>query len=128
MHTWASQVGLVIKKSPVNARDTRDTGLILVQRIPWRRARQATPVFFPAKSHGQGHRVRQDRSDLECMQTHITGWVLLPGQEVSSFLPAGTHLSLSFFHSIPSPLPTLPVFSPDRALMTKHPSRARSRG
>ena len=49
-----------------------------VQRIPWRRARQSTPVFLPGERHGQRrldrlqaielHRVRHDWSDL----THRT--------------------------------------------------------
>ena len=34
MNNWASQVVLVVKNSPVNARDTRDMGLILGQEDP----------------------------------------------------------------------------------------------
>ena len=47
-----------------------------VGKIPWRRARQPTPVFFPGESRGQrslasyspwGCRVVQDWSDFSCM-------------------------------------------------------------
>ena len=50
-----------------------------VGKIPWRRTWKPTPLFSPGKSHGQrslegygpqGHRVRQDRSDLTHTRTH----------------------------------------------------------
>ena len=47
------QVVLVVKNLPASAGDVRDEGLILVRKIPWRRAWQSTPVFLPAESHGQ---------------------------------------------------------------------------
>ena len=50
----ASQVVLVVKNLPSNARDTRDADSIpWVRKIPWRRAWQLTPVFLPGESHGQ---------------------------------------------------------------------------
>ena len=43
--------GLVVKNPPANA---GDEGWILGSgRSPWRREWQPTPVFLPAKSHGQ---------------------------------------------------------------------------
>ena len=37
-----------------NTKDVRDVGLDpWVKKIPWRRARQPTPVFLPGESHGQ---------------------------------------------------------------------------
>ena len=50
----ASQVALVVKNLPANVEDMRcrfeDPW---VGKIPWRRARQPTPVFLPGESHGQ---------------------------------------------------------------------------
>ena len=46
---WASQVALVVKNLPANARDIGD----IVGRIPWRRAWQPTAVSLSGKSHGQ---------------------------------------------------------------------------
>ena len=51
--TWASQVTLVIKTLPANVRDMRDVGLIPdvgLERSPWRRAWQPTPVFLHGES------------------------------------------------------------------------------
>ena len=46
-------MALVVKNLPANRGDIRDTGLIpWVGKIPWRRAWQPTPVFFPGESHG----------------------------------------------------------------------------
>ena len=45
------RVALVVKNLPANAGDLRGTGW--VGKIPWRRARQPTPVFLPGESHGQ---------------------------------------------------------------------------
>ena len=45
---WCTVQGaLVVKNSPANTGDIRDVGLILVWKIPWRRAWQPTPVFLP---------------------------------------------------------------------------------
>ena len=53
-YIWASQVALVIKNLPFNGGDVRDAGFDpWVGKIPWRRARQPTPVFLPGKSHGK---------------------------------------------------------------------------
>ena len=44
----------MVKNPPANARTTRNVGLIPEwEKIPWRRARQPTPVFLPVESHGQ---------------------------------------------------------------------------
>ena len=48
----ASPGGASFKKNPpANAGDLRGTGW--VGKIPWRMARQPTPVFLPGESHGQ---------------------------------------------------------------------------
>ena len=45
--------GSVVKNPPVNARDTRDKGLIpWVGKSPWRRKWQPTPALLPGESHG----------------------------------------------------------------------------
>ena len=44
----------MVKKSPVNAGDLGNKGLISGDRkVPWRRKWQPTPVFLPGKYHGQ---------------------------------------------------------------------------
>ena len=49
-----TQMGLVVKNSPANAGDVRDTGLIPGSgKILWRRAWQPTPAFLPGESRGQ---------------------------------------------------------------------------
>ena len=48
---WASQVVLVVKNPPG---DVMRCGFYpWVGNIPWRKARQPTPVFLPGESHGQ---------------------------------------------------------------------------
>ena len=64
----------MVKNPPANAGDVRDTGLAWVGKIPWRRARQPTPVFllgeFPWTEELGGlqsigsHKVGHDWSDL----------------------------------------------------------------
>ena len=50
----ASLVALVVKNPPANAGDIREVGSILiVTKIPWRRAWQPSPVFLPEESHGE---------------------------------------------------------------------------
>ena len=49
----ASQVVLVVKNPPANARDRRGGFDPWVRKIPWRRTWQPTPVFLPGESHGQ---------------------------------------------------------------------------
>ena len=45
----------MVKNPPANARDARDGGFDpWVEKIPWRRKRQPTPVFLPGKFQGQG--------------------------------------------------------------------------
>ena len=44
----------MVKNSPANAGDIRDSGLIpWVGKIPWRRKWQPTLVFLTGESHGQ---------------------------------------------------------------------------
>ena len=59
----------VVKNSPADAGDLRDTGLILGQEDPLEEGKQPTPVFLPGESYGQrslegyspwGYRVRHD--------------------------------------------------------------------
>ena len=47
MNGWASQVALVVKNLPANARDIRNAG-----SIPWGRAWQPMPIFLPGESLG----------------------------------------------------------------------------
>ena len=49
---WVSQVVLVVKNPPANARDTREKNP-WVGKIPWRRTWQPTLVFLPKESHEQ---------------------------------------------------------------------------
>ena len=50
----ASQVVLIVKNPYSNAEDIRDCGFHpWVEKIPWRRAWQPTPVFLAGESHGQ---------------------------------------------------------------------------
>ena len=49
----------------------------LGQKIPWRRARQTTPVFLPRESHGQRnlmgyivHRVTKSQTRIKQLSTH----------------------------------------------------------
>ena len=51
---WTSQVVLVVKNPPANARDIKKFGLSpWVQKIPERRKWLPTPVFLPGKFPGQ---------------------------------------------------------------------------
>ena len=49
----ASQVVLVVKSPPANARNVRDVGSVWFGKIPWSRKWQPTPVFLPGESCGQ---------------------------------------------------------------------------
>ena len=79
---WASQVVLVVKNPPANAGDIRGLSLICeLERFPWRRAWQPTPVLLPGESHGQrslmclqsigSHRVRHGWRDLARMHMNL---------------------------------------------------------
>ena len=68
-----SQVALVVKNPPVNARDARDTGSIPGWGRSLGEGNGNPPVFLPGESHRQrslvgyspwGHRVRHEWSDL----------------------------------------------------------------
>ena len=49
-----SQLALVVKNLPVSAGDIRRCRFdAWVQKIPWRRAWQPTPVLLPGESQGQ---------------------------------------------------------------------------
>ena len=51
---WAPLMAWLVKNPPANAGDTRDACLIPgLERSPWRRKWQPTPVFLTGKSHGQ---------------------------------------------------------------------------
>ena len=84
-----SQVVLVVKNQPANARDARHRSNPWVRKIPWRRKwqpysglpekshGQSTPVLLPEKSHGQsslagynplGHK---ELDTSEWLSTHI---------------------------------------------------------
>ena len=54
LHTRASQVVLVVKNQAAKAGDIKKPGFDpWVEKIPWRRTWQPTPVFLPGESHGQ---------------------------------------------------------------------------
>ena len=71
----ASQLALVVKSPPANARDPKDVGSICgfdpwVGKIPWSRKWQPTPVFLPGECHGQ-------RSLVGCSPWGHKEWVQL---------------------------------------------------
>ena len=69
------QVLLVVTNPHANAGDLRDTGSIpAFDRIPWRRARQSTPVFLPGESQGQ--RSLMGSSPQGCKEAVMTGAAL----------------------------------------------------
>ena len=50
----ASHMALLVKNMPANAGDIRRHGFdAWVEKIPWKRAQQPTPVFLPGESHEQ---------------------------------------------------------------------------
>ena len=49
----ASQVVLMVKNMPANAADIKNVFDPWVEKIPWRRAWQPTPLFLLGESHGQ---------------------------------------------------------------------------
>ena len=53
MHNKASQVALVVKNPPANARDTSQEFDPWVGKVPWRKVWQPSPVFLPGESNGQ---------------------------------------------------------------------------
>ena len=47
-------MALVVRNPPANAGDVKRHGFDpWVGKIPWRMAKQPTPVFLPGESHGQ---------------------------------------------------------------------------
>ena len=91
--TGASQVAPVVKRPPANAGDISDCRFDpWVGKIPWRRARQPTPVFFPGEFHGQRSLLgyspwgyKRVRHDLATKTTHSNS-----GDKLPNALP-GTH-------------------------------------
>ena len=79
---FASLVAQLVKNSPANAEDVKDTGFIdpWVRKIPWKRKWQPTPVFLRGEYHGQrslvGYSSRgcKDLDTIEhvhaCIQAH----------------------------------------------------------
>ena len=62
-HTYGcSPGGEMVKNPPANAEDLRLWFNHWDRKIPWRRARQPTPVFFPGECHGQRSLVGQLQS------------------------------------------------------------------
>ena len=52
--TEASQVALAVRNPPANAgRHKRYRFYLWVEKIPWSRTQQHTPIFFPGESHGE---------------------------------------------------------------------------
>ena len=52
--TGASHVALVVKNLPASTGDSRDVDSIPgLQRFPWNRKWQPTPIFLLGESHGQ---------------------------------------------------------------------------
>ena len=49
----ASQVALAVKNPPANAGDLSHRFDPCIEKIPWRKKWQPTPVFLPGESHGQ---------------------------------------------------------------------------
>ena len=51
----------MIKNLPANAEDVRDVGSIPgLERFPWGRGWQPTPVFVPIESHGQKKKKKKE--------------------------------------------------------------------
>ena len=70
LHMRASQGSLVVKNPPANAGDIRNTGLIpWVRKIPWRRAWQPTPIFWPGEFH------RQEPGGLHSVESQSWTWL-----------------------------------------------------
>ena len=85
IYIWASHVALMVKNPPPV--QVRGNKLWWVGKIPWSRARQLTPVFFPGESHRQ-------RSLAGCSPYWVAQKptpVFLPGesheQELSGYSP-----------------------------------------
>ena len=70
--------GLVVKNSPASA---GDMGLIRLERFPWRRKWQPTPVLLPAKSYRQS--ILADYSPWGCKRA---GHDLVANQQQSSII------------------------------------------
>ena len=67
---------LVVNNPTVKAGDKREAGFDpYVRKIPWRRARQPTPVFLPGESNGQRSLVGyspQGRKELDMTEAHTS--------------------------------------------------------
>ena len=69
-----SQVALVVKNSPAHAGDFRDTALIWVRKIPWRRPQKPTPVILLGEPHGQRSLVGYSPWDNKESDTTEVSW------------------------------------------------------
>ena len=71
---WASQVVIVVKNLPASRRPKRCGFEPWVGKIPWRRARQLTPVFLPGEYLGQKslvvHRVTKSPTQWKQLSMH----------------------------------------------------------
>jgi len=69
-------VTLMVKNTPADAGDIRDTASVPGQEDPLRRAWPPTPVFLPGESHGQRnwqetvHGVTKSWARLKQLSTH----------------------------------------------------------
>ena len=77
---WAFQVALVVKNPPANAGRCKRCGFDpWVEKIPWRRKWQPTPVFLPGESMDRGawratvHGVTQSWTRLKRLGTPVLG-------------------------------------------------------
>ena len=85
--------GSVVKNLPTNARRPRFHPC--VQKIPWRRKEQPTPIFLPRKSHGQ--RSLAGYSPWSCRESDTTEQ--LCQAQVTSCLAEGVGLDLTDYIS-----------------------------
>ena len=81
-----SQVALVVKNSPANAGDFRETGLSWVRKIPCRRAWKPTPVIL-LEHHGQRslagyivHGITESDTTEVIWHAHIS-WIVILDRE-----------------------------------------------
>ena len=69
--TWTSQVATGVKNLPANAVRHKKRGFDpWVGKIPWRREREPTSIFWPGESHGQ--RSLEGYSPVGCKESDLT--------------------------------------------------------
>ena len=69
---WASLVAQLVKNLPAMLPGFDPW----VGKIPWRRERLPTPVFWPGESHGEVHGVAKSQTGLSDFHFHFTYIVL----------------------------------------------------